>query len=70
VDADNASTLVLINNKDTVLTLNHWTSYNFDDEVYVFNGELELESSSNGAFYDVGFCMQMDEEDDLKWDCY
>ena len=40
-----------------MLTLHHWTSYNYDEEMYIFNGVLELEATSTGLYFDCGFCI-------------
>ena len=73
-DADNATTLALIDVNDGgsiyKLTLNHYNTYQFDDAEYVFNGSLELETDDASKFWEVGFCMQVDLNNDQKWDCY
>ena len=70
VNQDNATQVTLIDEADTVLTLNHWTSYHYDKEMYVFNGELELEATSDGKYFDCGFCLQIDPSNESSWDCY
>ena len=74
-DADNSTTLVLVDSvvgdESFKLTLNHFNTYDFDEEMYIFNGSLELQTNYSPAkFFEVGFCMQMDASDDQKWDCY
>ena len=72
----NATQLDLLTNVESdgieySLTLLHYNTYDYDEEMYVFNGLLVLTTQEEAEpNFDVGFCMQMDASNDQKWDCY
>ena len=73
VDAENATTLQLINGifqaEPFKLVLNHYNTYDTATNQYQFHGILEMQIATTLHAFDMGFCIQIDKESN-GWDCY